>query len=283
MIDRGLDLSKLDTMSESEATAFRESYTASHGGTLDVYQFWLEFAPRVAKSHRLQIFHSMSDDGRAFPAVGTFGFLHLYAAMGYATGVGYEIEHLTTLGASRAQIIQTIELAFIDYGPRVADVAWQFADTLRGGHDVSSAAFPAHWGAADSNLPAISVDPLTSALSDEESGAIERWCLRYLGEVPASYRLLMRLSPGLLKAYVDRLSRAMTGPLPPQAVPFARLQTAIALGRREQVRENVLLGRALGLTLADVTEAMSWGSMYCGPTAGAALLDETVGDLLSSW
>lgn len=269
-IERGLDLHQPESVSADEVSTFRASYEDSHGSVLDAYEFWLEFDPRVVKSHRIQAFYSASDEGRALPLHGTLGFLHLYTVMAYDFGIKYEVTHSHSLGASKAAILKMIELAFIHCGPRGIHSARSSSREILAGMDDAdldmSAAFPPGWS-ADPDFLQLGLDLTTPDLSAAEQSSITTWFMDVAGEVPAYVRFLSHGRPGLLKAYLDRLGRAMRGPLPKQMLPFAMLQMYVARANPAGIRESALLGRGLGVTADQIYEAAAWGSMYGGPAA----------------
>ena len=82
----------------------------------------------------------------------------------------------------------------------------------------------------------------------------------------------------MLKAYRNRYEHAIRDALPKQMLPFALLHWSTIHGWKEGIRENVLLGRRLGMTRGQLTDAMFW-SLYSGPEA-LSLADEAVGELL---
>src|ERR1700749_2458976 len=104
-INRGLDLSRPDEMTDGEVTHFRASYESSHGSVLDAYDFWLDNSPRVVKSPRIQAYYSASDEGRSVPLHGTLGFLHPYTVMAYDFGIEYEARHARSLGATKRAVL----------------------------------------------------------------------------------------------------------------------------------------------------------------------------------
>lgn len=281
-VNRGLDLSRPDEMSEAEAEQFRKSYELSHGSILDAYEFWLEHSPRVVKSHRTQAYYSASDEGRAMPLHGTLGFLHLYTVMAYDFGIEYEIKHARSLGATKRAVLQVLELAFIHCGPRGIHRARVAAgDLLAAWPDTSgdmSAAFPPGWSADPDFLP-FSLDLASDQLTPREDASIRAWYTGLTGEVPRHVDFLAAGRPGLLKAYLARLGRAMTGPLPRQVFPFVQLQMSVSRANAAGIRESALLGRGMGMTDDQLYEAAAWGMMYGGPAA-LSLACDALSDVL---
>jgi hypothetical protein len=266
-IDKGLDLDTRDGMTAKEMAAFRAAYENTHGQVLDAYEFWLEHNPRVVKSHRIQARYTADAEGLALPLHGTLGFLHLYTVLAYNPGIAYEVHHSRSLGASKAAVLQTLEIAFIHCGPRGIGTARQASgQLLTQWPDAEldmAPVFPVGWQ-RDPEAFQIGIDLAQPEMSAAELSAVREWYRRTAGEVPAHVEFLAAGRPGLLKAHLDRMMRAMAGPLPKQMYPFLLLQMFVAQGNPAGIREAALLGRGLGLTTAQLFEAAAWGSMYGG-------------------
>jgi hypothetical protein len=281
-VNRGLDLSRPEEMTDVEVAQFRKSYELSHGSVLDAYDFWLDHSPRVVKSHRIQAYYSASEEGRRVPLHGTLGFLHLYTVMAYDFGIEYEVRHARSLGATKRAVLQILELAFIHCGPRgIHRARLAVGDLLAGWPDSDldmAGSFPEGWSADPQFLP-LTLDLTTDALTPEEDAGIRGWYAEIAGEVPRHVDFLAAARPGLLKAYLDRLGRAMRGPLPRQIFPFVQLQMDVARGNPAGIRESALLGRGLGMTDDQIYEAAAWGMLYGGPAA-LSLAYDALADVL---
>jgi hypothetical protein len=269
-------------MTEAEVAEFRKSYELSHGSVLDAYDFWLDHSPRVVKSHRIQAYYSAGEEGRRLPLHGTLGFLHLYTVMAYDFGIEYELRHALSLGATKRAVLQILELAFIHCGPRgIHRARLAVGDLLAGWPDSDldmAGSFPEGWSADPQFLP-LTLDLTTEQLTPEEDAGIRSWYAETTCEVPRHVDFLAAARPGLLKAYLDRLGRAMRGPLPRQIFPFVQLQMDVARGNPAGIRESTLLGRGLGMTDDQIYEAAAWGMLYGGP-ASLSLAYEALADVL---
>lgn len=266
-MDRGIDLADPDTMSQEEVARFRASYRESHGSELAAYEFWLEFDPAVVKRHRFQAYCTPRLEGARFALPNTLGFLYLYAVLGYAEGIRYEVVHARHLGASRAEVLQTLELAFIQSGPRGMDAAWQgAAPVLREWTSDTvpmDPLFPSQWTARP-DLFQVALDEV-APLARGEITAIRAWYERNAGAVPPGVEFLARRKPALLKAYWLRLAAAMRGPLPAQMLAVLELQTAVALAREPAILSALRLARGLSVTEEQAAETIGWGMLYAGP------------------
>jgi alkylhydroperoxidase/carboxymuconolactone decarboxylase family protein YurZ len=270
ILDRGLDLADPDHTSAAETERFRASYRESHGSELAAYEFWLEFDPSVVKRHRYQARCTASPDGRRYPLPSTLGFLHLYAVLAYEEGIRYEVVHARHLGASKAAVLKTLELAFIQSGPRGMDAAWHgAAPVLREwGSDTgpSDEGFPPGW-AARPDLFDVTLNEANPSSDERDVAAIRSWYERNAGAVPTGVEFLARCRPALLKAYWLRLVAAMRGPLPAEMLAVLELQTAVAMGREPAIWSALRLAQGLGVTGDQATETIGWGMLYGGPEA----------------
>lgn len=266
--DRGMDMSDLDTVGAKELAVFEQAYRDTHGRALDAYGFWLEFAPAVVKRHRAQALASAGAEGKERPLHGTVGFLHLYAVMGYSEGVRYEVHHARNLGASREHVLQVLEIAFAHSGPRGMHAATGASDLFREWQpDVSAVgAYPDGWG-PDTDAFEIPWGHPLEPLTNDEFEALCRWYEKTCGRVPSTLVLLRRWRPLLVKAYHDRLARALKGSLPKQMLPFVLVQMNVAQGNAEAIVDSVRWALSWGLTPDQCMEAVSWGMLYGGPEA----------------
>ena len=279
----GLDVSRPDEMSAAEVEAYRAEYTGSNKGLLDSFEFWLEFRPDVLKRHKARTRHYSSPTEPGHHLVGLLGAIHQYTIMAFREGIAYEIRLAQTNGATRADILDTLSVAFIHSGHRGMYAAAAYADFLRDYDDPEPAVadrFPATWSfdphAFDSGM-----DYSTRDASREDMDRVQDWYERTLGEVPRYVRFLARNRPGLLKAYRDRYEHAIRDSLPKQMLPWLMLNHNVVRGFPEGIRENVLLGRALGMTREQLLDAICYGVLHAGADA-LGIAEEAAGDVLAS-
>jgi hypothetical protein len=203
--------------------------------------------------------------------------------MAYDFGIEYEVRHARSLGATKRAVLQILELAFIHCGPRGMHRARVAVGDLLAGwpdsDDDMAGSFPDGWSADPEFLP-LTLDLTSDQLTPEEVSSIRGWYTSVVGEVPRHVDFLAAGRPGLLKAYLDRLGRAMRGPLPRQILPFVELQMDVARGNPAGIRESALLGRGLGMTDDQIYEAAAWGMLYGGP-ASLSLAYDALADVLS--
>jgi alkylhydroperoxidase/carboxymuconolactone decarboxylase family protein YurZ len=275
----GLDVSNPDVTTAEEIAAYRAAYLGTNKGLLDSFEFWLEFRPDVLKRHKARTRHFTTAKEPDYPVVSLLAMIHRYTVAGFAEGVAYEIRLAQTNGATRADILDTLSVAFIHAGHPGMYAAAAYAGYLRDYEDPEPVArFPERWsfdpGAFDSGM-----DHSTREASPEDIDRLLDWYGRTLGEVPGYVRFLARHRPGLLKAYRDRYEHAIRDSLPKQMLPFLLLNHHVVRGCREGIRENVLLGRALGMTREQLLDAICLAVLHAGADA-LGIVEDAVGELL---
>jgi hypothetical protein len=276
----GLDLSKPDVTTAEELAAFREAYRAANKGTLASYEFWAEFRPDVLKRHKARTPHyRIPEDGERHPVPGLLAAIHHYAVVAFGDGVAYECRLAQTRGALRSDILDTLSVAFIHAGhPGMFAVAGS-AEHLRSYVDPPAGErFPAGWE-FDPRAFESGMDFSTPEASEEDLDRLRDWYLRTIGEVPRYVRFLAGARPGLLKAYRDRYEHAIRDSLPKQMMPFLMLQHHVVRGCRDGIRENVLLGRAFGMTRTQLLNAICSAVLFAGAEA-LGVVGEAAGDVL---
>jgi hypothetical protein len=275
----GLDVSNPDVTTPEEIAAYRAVYLGTNKGLLDSFEFWLEFRPDVLKRHKARTRHFTSVTEPGYPVVSLLAAIHRYTVAGFREGVAYEIRQAQTYGASRADILDTLSVAFIHAGHPGMYAAAAYADYLRSYEDPEPVArFPERWS-FDPHAFDSGVDYSAREASREDVERILDWYQRTLGETPRYVRFLARHRPGLLKAYRDRYEHAIRDSLPKQMLPFLLLHHNVVRGFHEGIRENVLLGRAVGMTREQLLDAICLAVLHAGADA-LGVVEEAAGELL---
>lgn len=279
-IQDGLDVSRPDETTAEEIAAYRAEYRRTNKGLLDSFEFWLEFRPDVLKRHkaRTRHFRSVLEPDRPLAAI--LAAIHQYAVAGFREGIAYEIRLAQSLGARRTDIIDTLSVAFIHSGHPGMYAAAAYADHLRDYVDPPpGAGFPEGWtfepAAFDSGM-----DFSRREASVQDMERLLAWYERTLHEVPRHASFLARHRPSLLKAYRDRYEHAIRDSLPKQMLPYLLLGHNVVRGFAGGIRENVLLGRALGMTREQLLDAICHAVLHAGVEA-LDVVDEAAGDLLA--
>jgi alkylhydroperoxidase/carboxymuconolactone decarboxylase family protein YurZ len=280
-VQDGLDVSRPDVTTEEEIAAYRAEYLGTNKGLLDSFEFWLEFRPDVLKRHKARTRHFRSTLEPDRPLVSILGAIHHYTVAAFREGVAYEIRLAQSLGATRTDILDTLSVAFIHAGHPGMYAAAAYADFLRSYDDPAAPArerFPEEWsfdpGAFDSGM-----DYSRREADARDIELLVDWYERTLGEVPGYVRFLAGHRPGLLKAYRDRYEHAIRDSLPKQMLPYLLLGHNVVRGFRDGIRENVLLGRALGMTREQLLDAICHSVLHAGVEA-LSVAQEAAGDLL---
>jgi hypothetical protein len=175
-----------------------------------------------------------------------------------------------------------LALAFLHASPRgmhyVADAG---SEQLRNWEEPEALErWPAGW-VFDPAAFKTGVDFTSPEATEEDVERIQQWYQDTLGEVPRYVRFLARHRPRLLKAYRSRFEYAVRDALPSQMVAYSLLNLSVARRSAEGIRENVLLGRGLGMTKAQLLDAICWG-LYYGGVDGLAVADAAAADILDS-
>jgi hypothetical protein len=275
----GLDVSTPDETTPEEIAAYRAIYTGTNKGLLDSFEFWLEFRPDVLKRHKARTRHFRTTSGPDYPLVQLLAAIHQYTIGAFREGVAYEVRHAQAVGATRTDIIDALSVAWIHSGHRGMFAAAAYSGYLRTYVDPPPAQrFPEDWSfdphAFDSGM-----DFTTREASKEDMDRLQDWYQRTLGEIPRHVRFLVLHRPGLLKAYRDRYEHAIRDSLPQQMLPYMLICHNVVRGFGPGIRENVLLGRALGMTREQLLDAISFSVLHAGIN-GLDLADEVAGDLL---
>ncbi|MEA2385715.1 MAG: hypothetical protein QOH72_5686 [Solirubrobacteraceae bacterium] len=277
----GLNVSEPDVTTPEEIAAYRAEYTGTNKGLLDSFEFWLEFRPDVLKRHKARTRHYRSAKEESFPLVGLLAAIHQYTVAGFREGIAYEIRLSQTNGATRADILDTLSVAFIHSGHPGMYAAAAYADYLRTYEDpVPVQRFPAAWS-HDPDAFRSGMDFSTREATAEDIDRLRDWYRRTTGEIPPHVRFLAEHRPGLLKAYRDRYEHAIRDSLPQQMLPYLLLHHDTVQGFGAGIRENVLLGRALGMTREQLLDAICSAVLHAGIDA-LSIAEEAAGDVLAA-
>ena len=277
----GLDVTTPDVTTQEEIEAYRAEYLGTNKGLLDSFEFWLEFRPDVLKRHKARTRHFRTAKEPDRPLVQILAAIHGYTIRAFPEGVAYEIRLAQSLGARRSDILDTLSVAWIHSGHRGMYAAAAYSDYLRTYEDPESTPrFPDGWDfdprAFDSGM-----DFATRDATAEDMAALQDWYRRTLGEVPPYVRFLATHRPGLLKAYRDRYEHAIRDSLPKQMLPYLMLNHNVVRGFRDGIRENVLLGRALGMTREQLLDAICFAVLDAGVNA-LDVVEDAAGDVLAT-
>jgi hypothetical protein len=275
-MDRGLDLLNVDATTQEEITAFRAWYADRMGYALPAFEFWLDLDPAVLKRYRLLAHVSHSS------VVTALGMLHFYAIYSFPDGILYEVRNSQKYGATKAQVLETLATAFIHHGPR----GGRYVEAAAGEHmraweeSDAQATFPEGW-APDPEAFESGLDFSQVELSEREAGLLTEWYERTLGVVPDYIPFYIKHRPLVLKQMRNRFEHSIGVALPKQMMPYLQLHWNAGRGHEDGIWEAALLGRAWGVSEADLVDAAVWGVNYGGGSAGANTAARVLGKVFA--
>lgn len=278
----GLDLGTLETITPEEVRAFREYYDRVKGESMVALEFWLEFRPDVMKRYRAGVRHATSPEEADHPLLHAMTMLHFYAVTGYEDGIRYEVKLCREGGATKAEILDLLAVAFIHGSPRgMRFVASGATEQLRDWVEPEPVEhWPASWG-FDPEALRSGADFSSQEVTSEDTERIVSWYSDTLGEVPSYVSFLAAHRPAFLKGYRSRFEHAIRSELPKEMMAYALLNLNVVRGFGEGIRESVLLARAFGLTRAQVLDSICWGFFYGGVDA-IGIAERAAGDLIKT-
>jgi hypothetical protein len=275
----GLDLARPDEITDAELGAFRAYYEQTKKAQNASYDFWLEFRPSVVKRHKARTATYYLGPPSALSALTA---LHQYVCSAFADGIEYEIELAASMGASRGDVLDVLSIAFIHSGHPGMYALSAHTELLRRPWPPSDRRpFPEGWN-GDRELLVSGMDFTELAATPEDCAALIAWYERTIGEVPRWVTFLARRRPDLLKTYRNRYEHAIAESLPVQMLPYLLLNYSVSHASADGIRENLLLGRALGLTRAQALDAICSAVLHAGAEA-FALVDELADPLLDTF
>jgi hypothetical protein len=209
--------------------------------------------------------------------------LHYYAATGFSAGVLYNIESAATSGHSRAEVTDTLVIAYLHAGAKnLHYVAEEARDLLHRYPEPAKAyQWPENWD-VDPDAFHAGLDFSKRDLTSSEIKRLENWYLKYLGEVPGHFLLLQRYAPRVLKEQRNRFEHAIRGGLPKQCLPLFQLDLNIDRGFEDGIRENLLLARGFGVTREQVVPHIAGALIWAGE-AGVSMVHRVAGEILANW
>jgi hypothetical protein len=238
---------------------------ATKGSVNQSYEFWWEFRPEVVDLHTARTRHFYVGGRHAVQALTC---MHHYVQVGFEEGIEYEMRLARSRGASRTDVLDTLSVAFLHSGhPGIYRLA-RTVPFLRDfeAEDSQTPPFPANWS-FDPDILRSGMDFSTPEASHADIEAVLNWYESTVKEVPVHVRFLAERRPDLLKAYRHRWELAIRESLPVQMLPYLLLVHHLWKGSADGVRENILLGRALGLNRTQLLDAACSSVLHAGGEA----------------
>jgi hypothetical protein len=295
-MDNGLDLSKPDTLTETEWKDFTRLHgtAAGYPDGHPLYRFWIEAGrPDVVKAQRTILQTAEPSIGLGDPRSRSkqgglpslLAKLLVYILTNFHTGVEYQVRLAAQRGYSRAEVLDVFALAALHSAASgVTDLYTRHGlmDQFKNWpNDESTARLPDNWDRELGTLKA-GLDFSEPELSAAEHEALMNWYLQYLGEVPPWVTLLAEYNPRLLKQLRSRWENAVKA-LPRQFVPFAQLVWHLIQQNEEGIRENLLLARGFNMNKDQVVATATIAALtFGGPTSLSAF--QRAGDeIFKNW
>jgi hypothetical protein len=294
LIDRGLDLTQPDTMTDEELAAFNLHYATRDGRPHPGLNMWVEQGrPDYLKRYRL-FGHFLatspstavtpenfaSNRGDANKSSGSFACIYFYGLLGFAEGVRYALSNAQANGYDKDMCLQGMAVACLHSGPRGMETIHDVLENYEWRTPASLPTFGPGW-VHDRARILSGLDYDDPELLHGELHRLEQWYGDTLGEVPGYVRFLGRHNPPLLKAYRNRWEHLLNS-LPNQLLPTILFQIAMLRQDAASLRENTLLARAWGVGHAEMVHALSaW--MVFGSVQMASFAQDVVGDLFDNW
>ena len=264
MSSRGFEigLDRTTTLSPDEAKRLEAWYSDLHGtGDLDLVPFvtfLMKHRPDILKHHRF-----VAEAKNKAQHIGLLAnvvlFLHYYTVVANAKGILYEIIAARKAGGTKAEILDTIILAYVN-------------------------------GAGTNGLNA--VGELSSRYLEEwvepERAAAAPWPKGWHAHTPASLdddsaytRLLAEHRPTVLREWRGMQAAALTA-LPPQMAELCRLHLAIIRRDEAAIRRSAIAARAVSVSREQFVDAICWAMSYSGD-AGLRAVGDVLLEIVRGW
>jgi alkylhydroperoxidase/carboxymuconolactone decarboxylase family protein YurZ len=193
---------------------------------------------------------------------------------------------MRNLGATRAEVMETLAWAAFHGGPRginaFAEVGDQYLREWQEPADtVTHLPWPEGW-APDVSRFRSGIDLSSDEPLPGELELIRDWYVRMLGEVPAHVEFLARTAPAALKTLRARVETTVRGALPAQMIPLLALHLYALTMAPKPLRRALQLAHSLGVTRRQAVTALLWAGVY-GADAVTETAFDAAGDVLESW
>lgn len=273
----GLDLDRLDELTEQERREFTEFYVGRFGHPHAGLEYMLDERPDALKRFRRYVYgYEANEPARKYG----FTFFVYYVFIGYEAGLRYALRARQKQGLTRAQARDAIAMAFLRSGPYGGEA---MAGALGGFEWIDpepQMPLPNGWD-CDYDAVRAGLDFSNPDLTDQDYDRLRTWYLDTIGEVPPHVDFLACHDPRTLKAARSRWENCLTV-LPKQSLPYTMLGFDALRMSAHGIRENALLCRAWGVSKAATIGAIS-AAMEYGGTDNISVAAEAARDVFDSW
>jgi hypothetical protein len=240
--DTNLDTANIDQMTAEEAKELLEWYEAAHGdgerGLTEFVPFFIENRPGALKRYRIYV-RALHDYGGLPQIAIALLFLRYYMAIGNERGIRYQIVAARQWGATKGEVLEMIEAAFVDSGPYGGNAAATAQAYLKAWPAEEERRIPDPW--PDSWY--------RSSYSLPAETAAERFFETYAPEVLGAFAARIR--------YVRNPSE-----LPQMLLPLSDLLGAVARSRPADAARVAKRALGMGATRSEAIEVVGLGSLY---------------------
>lgn len=279
----GLIVEQPDSLTQEEIDNFRAYYARTKGQSLPGFELLLKHRSDALKRFRNSVRQTSAPQfrGKMLPVV--LQHFHQYIINGYLEGIRYQMNLSRAAGATRAEILDVIVLAFLRgnaFG--INSVAAALGDSL---DDYEEPGIENRWPdgwAHDPQAFRSGIDFSQPDFTAADRDALFGWYEGLIGEIPRHIQYMAKNTPDLLKAYRNRYEHA-TKALPKQHVPFLLLNSSVSRGLLSGVRENMLLCKAFGVARQQALDVTGWATFHFSGVEALGPLNEGVADILEAW
>jgi hypothetical protein len=241
--DTHLNMERLDEMTDAERRELLDWYQEHHGdGEHDLTKFVAflgTYRPGALKHYRAYA-QALHQHGEIPQVVIALLFLHYYMILGNDRGVLYEVVAARRWGATKQEVLDVIELTFLESGPFGLNAVAELSDE-----------YLSQW---PDDEPRSMADPWPAA-----------W--RHQPGAPGSESFASRF----FAAYVPAIASAMTArieftrshsTLPPPLLPLLDLHAAVATALPQSAATAAVAAREQGVTTNQIMATIGFGALY---------------------
>jgi hypothetical protein len=281
------------TFSEADMARLNKWYIDTHGeGNLDLVKFvgmMQDLRPEALKAYRRAIETTVGSEGfeSGLGGASVLTWLHTYTVLAYREGILYEIISARYRGATKAQVADTLSIAWLHSGTvgitAAAEAAKEYMQSWDESDPAPGMAFPDGW-AADPDAFRAGLDfSNMNAITDAELRSLEEWHLRVQGSVPDYVTVLARHYPVLLKVFRARYETVLTEcVLPKEMIPVLFMSTAAAKQNADALRRSAIMAKTFGVTKSQALHALGVVQRLLGDLFSDAAFSP-IADLLDDW
>jgi hypothetical protein len=290
--DTQLNWSDPDAISDEEAESLIKWYAESHGtGTTEFtpfVPFLIENRPGALKRYR-RYPHAIYDTCDLPQVTIAMLFLHYYIVIGNRPGVIYQVIAAREWGASKAEVLDMIQLAFLRSGPlggNTAAAAAEYLATWPADEERRvDNPWPLNWDM--SRLPeqsaAIDLELAGTELTDDERAAIRAWFASEGSNDPPIVGFLEEHAPLVLKALTARRAHAIgTASFPHQLIPLIDLHAATIAKDESEIARAALEARSRGVTRTQALGVVCIAFLYVD-LAGLNIAARALDPIFADW